>query len=115
MSKALSSTRRLWFWLTIGLLFCAFLYLVRSILLPFVAGSILAYFLDPAADALERRGMSRTVATATITLLFFFVFAGLLGFLTPILCDQLKELLTALPSYLTSLRELATPYVTRLA
>ena len=37
-----------------------FLYMFSDILLPFVAGMALAYFLDPVADRLERLGLSRT-------------------------------------------------------
>ncbi len=40
--------------------FVIFLLAFRTILLPFVAGMALAYFLDPVADWLERRGLSRS-------------------------------------------------------
>ena len=37
----------------------AMMWLFSDILLPFLAGLALAYFLDPVADALERAGFSR--------------------------------------------------------
>ena len=44
--------------------------LLREVLLPFVAGAVLAYLLDPLATRLERLGMNRLVATLAIVGLF---------------------------------------------
>ena len=44
---------------------------VSDILFPFVVAIIAAYFLDPAADALERKGMTRRNAVIVITCGFF--------------------------------------------
>ena len=43
--------------------FVALLVLLKSILLPFVAGMAIAYLLDPVCDRLETMGRSRTLAT----------------------------------------------------
>ena len=40
--------------------------LLREVLLPFVAGMMLAYLLDPLATWLEQLGMNRLIATLTI-------------------------------------------------
>ena len=40
--------------------------LLREILLPFVAGMVLAYLIDPLATRLERLGMNRLIATLAI-------------------------------------------------
>jgi hypothetical protein len=58
--------RQIFFWLLALGLFIAFLMVFRSILLPFIAGMALAYFLDPVADWFERRGLSRLMATIVI-------------------------------------------------
>ena len=58
--------RQIVFWLLAAVVFIAFVYVFSSILLPFVAGMVLAYFLDPVADRLERLGLSRTAATLVI-------------------------------------------------
>ena len=50
-----------------------FLYIFSEILLPFVAGMVLAYFLDPVADRLERLGLSRIMATILILIGFIIV------------------------------------------
>ena len=51
--------RQIRFWMIAAALFGVFVYLFSDILLPFVAGMVLAYFLDPVADRLQRLGLSR--------------------------------------------------------
>ncbi len=88
------------FWLTIGIIFLVFIYLIRSVLLPFVLGTLIAYFLDPAADKLEKYKFSRTLATSTI-ILSFFIIIGLLSLLIiPTIFNQISGLVTDLPTYL---------------
>ncbi|MDG1455609.1 MAG: AI-2E family transporter, partial [Planctomycetota bacterium] len=48
---------------------------LKSILAPLVAGFVIAYILDPLADALERKGMKRFPAVVLI-----FIVAGILTF-----------------------------------
>ena len=48
--------RQVTFWLIAFLVLILVLWLLSPILLPFIAGLVLAYFLDPVADALERLG-----------------------------------------------------------
>ena len=56
--------RQISFWLITAVVLALFLYVFSAILLPFVAGMVLAYFLDPVADRLERLGLSRTAGDA---------------------------------------------------
>ena len=65
--------------------FCVLVYLLRSMLLPFVAGMGVAYFLDPVADRLEKWGLSRVLATSLITAAFFATVIILLVLLVPLL------------------------------
>lgn len=92
-------TKKWLFWLIIAVLFFVFLYLIRNILLPFVVGIFAAYFLDPAADRLEKNGMSRALATTVITAGFFMVLLLLFLWIPPLVIDQLSGLLEALPEY----------------
>ena len=55
--------RQIRFWIFAGAILALFFYLFSEILLPFVAGMVLAYFLDPVADRLQRLGLSRIMAT----------------------------------------------------
>ena len=45
------------------------LWFLGDVLLPFVLGGAIAYFLDPVADRLERLGLSRVAATRAETLM----------------------------------------------
>lgn len=72
---------------------------LSSILLPFVLGFVIAYWLDPLADALEGMGLHRVFATAFITLMFFALVVLALAFGAPFLVEQIALLVKALPSY----------------
>jgi predicted PurR-regulated permease PerM len=102
--------RQLRFWLASALILAAFFYLFSDILLPFLAGMALAYFLDPVADRLERIGLSRVMATVVI--LFAFIVALVLAFviLVPVLATQMADFAGKLPDYLTSLQSLITSF-----
>ncbi len=56
--------KQITFWVGSFLVLILVLWLLSPILLPFIAGLVLAYFLDPVADALERLGLPRVAATA---------------------------------------------------
>lgn len=103
---ATSVRRQAVFWTGAVVFLALFLYIFSSILLPFVAGLVLAYFLDPVADRLERLGMSRLLATIVILILFVVTFALLLMILVPILASQMTDFIARLPSYVARLQEL---------
>lgn len=98
--------RQALFWLASAAGFVLFLYVFRSILLPFVAGMALAYFLDPVADRLERIGLSRLAATIVILVAFIVILVVSLIIIVPILATQLADLIARLPSYVTALQSL---------
>jgi hypothetical protein len=56
--------RQVWFWLATAVAIVLALWLLHGILLPFVAGTALAYLLDPFANRLERLGLTRAIADA---------------------------------------------------
>ena len=95
--------KQITFWVVAFLALILILWLLSPILLPFIAGLVLAYFLDPVADALERLGLPRIVATAVILLLsiLMLVLIGLL--IVPILGDQIVKFASDLPSLMQSL------------
>lgn len=99
------------FWLVTLAVFVAFLFLFRSILLPFLAGLVLAYFLDPVADFLERKGLSRLAATIVILLTFLAAFAVAIVVIVPVLASQMVEFSANLPTYIARIRELASDWV----
>lgn len=98
--------RQIFFWLLSLTVAVGFLMVFRSILLPFIAGMALAYFLDPVADWFERRGFSRLMATLAILITFIALFAIALIVLIPILVTQAADLGGRIPGYITQLQSL---------
>jgi predicted PurR-regulated permease PerM len=89
------------------------LIVLRGILLPFVIGMAVAYFLDPVADRLERWGMSRTLATSLLTAVFLIVVLVAVAFLLPVLQQQLVNFLANVPGYFNTIRDWAQPIIER--
>ncbi|GAB3128168.1 AI-2E family transporter [Novispirillum itersonii] len=104
-----SIERHALFWASVIIGTLIGVYLLRSVLLPFVAGAAVAYFLDPVADVLERRGLSRTLATATITALFLLLVAGVLLVLAPAIESQVVGFLHRVPDYLHAIEDRIAP------
>ncbi len=89
-------------WIGVLAALAAALTLTGGILLPFVAGMAVAYFLDPFADRLEAWGTSRTVATIIITLIFFALLILALVLLVPLLQGQVLSFVEKLPQLVNS-------------
>jgi predicted PurR-regulated permease PerM len=107
-SIAAAFRRQIRFWLITAVVLVVFLWIFSEILLPFAAGMVLAYFLDPVADKLQRLGLSRFMATCII-LAGFVVFLTLgLVILIPILASQLADFIGNLPDYLSRFQDLIT-------
>lgn len=82
--------------------FCGLIYLIKSVLTPFVFSLIIAYFLNPLVDYLTRKHkLSRLTATALILGLFLSIFISATAILLPIIYMQTAELIDALPKYLS--------------
>lgn len=95
--------RQFQIWIGVFLAVAGTLWLFSGILLPFIAGMVLAYFLDPAADALERRGLPRIAATSLILLTSLFVFTLLIVLVAPVLSGQVAKFTANLPAYIKGL------------
>jgi predicted PurR-regulated permease PerM len=76
------------------------LWALGDILLPFVLGAALAYFLDPVADRLERLGLRRGPAVAVIALIATAVLALAVMLIVPALIAQGRALIEAGPAVL---------------
>ena len=81
------------------------LWVFSPILLPFIAGLVLAYFLDPVADALQRLGLSRLAAALFIVILAILILVLGLVILAPMLSDQLAKFAGDLPGIIQSLTQ----------
>ncbi|HYE00255.1 MAG TPA: AI-2E family transporter [Alphaproteobacteria bacterium] len=103
--------RHIRFWLIAFAVFLAAVWLLSDVLLPFVAGMAIAYFLDPAADRAESRGLPRWAATTLALLVFFLAAVSALLLLTPLLLDQAQRLIAAVPGYVTAIQTKVIPRV----
>lgn len=108
-----SPARSWWVWLIVAAVTLALVYLLRGVLLPFVAGAAVAYFLDPAADWLEKHGLGRTTATVVITVFFVLILTVALLLLLPALQHEIARFLENLPSYAQALGERIAPILER--
>ncbi|MCB1496061.1 MAG: AI-2E family transporter [Bauldia sp.] len=91
--------RQIAFWVAALLAALVFLYIFRTILLPFVGGMAMAYLLDPLADWFQRRGMNRLAATLTIMVLSLVVIVALFVLVLPVVVNQVGLLLANMPTY----------------
>ncbi|MGJ8546949.1 MAG: AI-2E family transporter [Sulfitobacter sp.] len=78
-------------------LFIIVLWFMGNVLLPFVLGGAIAYFLDPLADRLERLGLSRVLATAVITICGLLIFVIMALLVVPTLVSQAINLSETAP------------------
>ncbi len=99
-------TRQMTFWVLTFLVGVVVLWILREILLPFVAGMALAYLLDPLANRLERMGVNRLVATLVLIGAVVLTFVFLLLLFVPILVSQLGAFFENLPGYVWKLQSL---------
>src|SRR5437667_1268593 len=106
--RSMSLTRQMWFWLLAVVAVVGSLWLLREILLPFVAGMALAYLLDPLADRLERLGINRLVVTLLIVAFFVLAVLILVILISPILGSQFTAFIEKLPDYVSRLQALVT-------
>ncbi len=107
-SAIMSLARPVTFWITMLAAVVAAVALLREVLLPFVAGMVLAYLLDPLATRLERLGMNRLVATLTIVGLFIVGVAALIVLTAPIIVAELAYFIDHFPAYVRQLQAFAT-------
>ncbi|CAN1724143.1 AI-2E family transporter [Hyphomicrobium sp. 1Nfss2.1] len=98
--------RQVLFWLSAGLVLILLIALLRGVILPFVAGMVIAYFLNPAADRLARWGLPRGIAATLMVAAFACIIAAALIFLVPLLLTQAQQFAVALPDEIARLRGL---------
>jgi predicted PurR-regulated permease PerM len=102
-------------WIGAFALFIGFVLLFESILLPFLLGFAVAYFLDPVCDRLEGMNCSRTVATSLVTAGFFLICILAFALLVPVLYKQVIQFTAQLPDLITRIEVKARPLIENFA
>ncbi|KIC47593.1 membrane protein [Ruegeria sp. ANG-S4] len=101
---ALPVKDQLRYWGIAAAVFILVLWLLGDVLLPFVIGGAIAYFLDPVADRLEKLGLSRVAATALITVVGMLGFVLMILMVVPALITQLLDLIDVMPNLFKEMR-----------
>jgi predicted PurR-regulated permease PerM len=100
--------RQVMFWALALAVFVAAVWLLSDILLPFVAGMILAYLLDPMARRAEQLGIGRAVSALIVLTVVIVVLVVAAMLIVPILIEQISAFLDKLPDYVARLQSLIT-------
>lgn len=97
--------RQVLFWVTAAALLILTIAVLKEILLPFVAGIAIAYFLSPLADRLVALGLNRIVASFLIVVTLAVILVAALVLIVPVIVTQAQDLAAALPGEFARLRE----------
>lgn len=85
--------------------------LLDAVLMPFIAGMILAYLADPLANRFQRWGMNRPLAVSSVFLVLLVALAASLLILIPLVVQQLKQLGEAVPGVFDWVENVLAPQV----
>ena len=84
---------------------------LESVLTPFLIGAILAYLGTPLVDAVERRGMPRSLATTIVVLLFGLVLIAVFIVLIPLVQGEVALAVKRLPALMSQAGAALTPWL----
>lgn len=105
---ALPVHKQLTYWGIATAIFLLLLWSLGNVLMPFILGGAIAYFLDPVADKLERLGLSRVAATGVITVAGIVIFVMMALLVIPTLTKQALALFNVAPEYTKSISNFVT-------
>ncbi|MDG3041950.1 AI-2E family transporter [Roseicyclus marinus] len=101
---ALPVRQQVTYWGIATAVFLFLLWALGNVILPFLVGAAIAYFLDPVADRLERLGLSRVLATVLIFVVMLGVVTVALLVIVPLLIQQSNDLIQSAPDLFNQLR-----------
>jgi len=107
--KNQKSNRNWIFWLAIFCVFAYLTYILRSVLLPFVAGIVIGYLLDPWTTKLEKTGLSRTLATIAVLSAVIIFIVPTLFLIFGLIQDELLRFSDNAPRYIARIIEKTEP------
>jgi predicted PurR-regulated permease PerM len=110
----MTAQRHFIFWTLAFAAFMSFLFVFKSILLPFVLGLVIAYLLNPMVNSFARFKLDRGPAALLILFCFFAIVASLIAVLVPVLYRELVALSEDMPIYIDKASNIMQPYVENL-
>lgn len=99
------------FWITLLVIFTLLVYILRSVLLPFVVGIVIGYLLDPLATRLEKLKINRTIATCLVLLSVAIILIPTIIALFGMIDEQLALFISAVPKYMEALSQKIEPII----
>ena len=96
------------YWGIASAVFLIAMWFLGDVILPFVLGGAVAYFLDPVADRLEAMGCSRALSVVIITLVALLIFVVMALLVIPTLVEQTIALFNVAPQLAKDLQAFLT-------
>ena len=76
-----------------------------GLLVPLFAGWVLAWLVEPLIKVLERKNINRKLGTTIVYFIFIVIMILLIVLVVPEFINQLKELISQLPTYLSKVKD----------
>src|SRR6056297_711471 len=92
------------YWGIASAVFLVLMWFLGDVILPFILGAAVAYFLDPVADRLQRLGLSRMAAVVVIALGLILLVTLVMLLVVPTLVGQAVALFEIMPQLISDLR-----------
>lgn len=102
----MTAQRHFIFWTMTFAAFLAIVIIFRSVLTPFALGMVIAYFLNPAVNALARYKIGRGLGAVLILVLFFLVLGAVIAAIAPTAYREIVDLGRDIPIYIQKARAL---------
>ncbi|MCE8032009.1 MAG: AI-2E family transporter [Halomonas sp.] len=103
--------RKEW-WVLIGAVAVVWLlFQLEAMLMPFIAGMILAYLTDPLANRLQRLGLSRTLAVCGVFLILVVILVVALLVLIPLAVQQVRQFGLMIPGIFDWVETVLAPQI----
>jgi predicted PurR-regulated permease PerM len=107
-AKAMNFRQQLLFWMAVFAFIIFAIWLLGDVLLPFVAGVVLAYLLNPLTNRLERLRMPRWIAALIVITAMVLLIVLLILLIVPVIGAQLSAFIADLPNYVRKLQALVS-------
>src|SRR6185436_18360434 len=104
----LALERQVAFWVAALAVLIAVLWLLSTVLMPFIAGMALAYLLDPIARRAQQLGIPRAASALVMVIVVIVLLVIAVMTVTPIVSHQYEALSTRLPDYVARLQSLVS-------
>lgn len=99
------------FYILAALITAGLLISISGILFPFVLAGVLAYILDPLADKLEKKGLSRRLISSILVIFLLALMLLIVSLLSLLLADGFKEVNYIFNNYNTILEQKILPFI----